>query len=71
MDIEITQVKRLNETTTVLWTTPNGRHVETHELHKCPDPPAQEFLDQLDTVEGERHQTGLQLGDGEEGEDAA
>ncbi len=51
--MDITQVKRLNETTTVLWTTPNGRQVETHELTKCPDPPGKDFLDQFDAVEAD------------------
>lgn len=70
MDIspkDITQVKRLNETTTVVWTTPNGRHVELHELHRCPDPPGQDFLDQMDTVEADliaRTGFGKKFGDG-------
>ncbi len=65
--MDITQVKRLNETTTVLWTTPNGRHVETHELTKCPDPPDKDFLEQFDLVEEDliaRTGFGKKFGDG-------
>ncbi len=65
--MDITQVKRLNETTSVLWTTLNGRHVETHELMKCPDPPDKDFLDQFDIVEADliaRTGFGKKFGDG-------
>ena len=65
--MEVTQVKRLNDQTTVVWETPNGRHVETHELTKCPDPPNKDFLEQLDLVEADliaRTGFGKKFGDG-------
>ena len=51
--MEVTQVKRLNDQTTILWTTPNGRYVENHDLTNCPDVPHVEFLDILATVEAD------------------
>ena len=65
--MDITQVKRVNDQMTVLWTTPNGRHLELHELTKCPDPPDKDFLEQLDTVEADiiaRTGFGKKFGDG-------
>lgn len=68
--MEVTQVKRLNDQTTVLWTTPNGQHVEHHELVNCPDVPKEDFLEQLKLVEsdlvkrtgfGERFAKGFKL----------
>ncbi len=52
-EITITQVKRLNDQTTVLWTTPNGQHTEHHDLTNCPDVPKEDFLEQLKLVESD------------------
>ena len=30
--MEVTQVKRVGDQTTIVWTTPNGQHEEHHEL---------------------------------------
>ena len=49
--MEVTQVKRLNDQTTVIWTTPNGQHLEYHELVNCPDVPEQGFREQMLLVE--------------------
>ena len=49
--MQVTQVKRLNDQTTVLWTTPNGQHTENHDLTNCPDVPKEDFLEQLKAVE--------------------
>ncbi len=51
--LEVIQIKRLNEKTTVLWTTPNGQHVEHHDLTNCPDVPKEDFLEQLKLVEAD------------------
>ena len=53
MPMEVTKVKRLNDLTTVLRTSKNGGHVETHALEDCPDVPDKDFLDQLATVEAD------------------
>lgn len=49
----VLQVKRLNDQTTVVWTTPNGQHAENHDLTNCPDVPNEEFLDIMETVEAD------------------
>ncbi len=49
----ITQVKWLKDQMTVLWTTPNGQHVEHHDLTNCPDFPKAEFIEQLQLVESD------------------
>ena len=49
--MDITQVKRLNDQTSIVWTTPNGQHVEHHELTNCPDVPKEDFLEQMQLVE--------------------
>lgn len=51
MPKEVTKVKRLHEKTTVLWTVPNGSHVEGGSLEECPDVPSSEFLGALAKVE--------------------
>ncbi len=51
--MDITQVKRVNDQTTIVWTTPNGQHEEHHELTACPDVPKQEFLDAMAGVEAD------------------
>ena len=51
--MEVTQVKRLNDQTTVIWTTPNGQHLEHHDLTNCPDVPKEEFLEQFKLVESD------------------
>ncbi len=51
--MDITQVKRVNDQTTIVWTTPNGQHEENHELTNCPDVPEQEFLEAMDGVEAD------------------
>ncbi len=51
--MEVTQVKRLNDQTTILWTTPNGQHTEHHDLTNCPDVPKEDFLEQLKLVEAD------------------
>ncbi len=51
--MEVTQVKRLNDATSVLWTTRNGQHEEKHSLDDCPDVPEKDFLDQMATVEAD------------------
>ena len=49
--MEVTQVKRLNDQVTVIWTTPNGQHLEHHDLTNCTDVPKDDFLEQLKLVE--------------------
>ena len=51
--MEVTQVKRLNDQTTVVWTTPNGQHTEHHDLPNCPDVPKEDFLEQFKLVEAD------------------
>jgi hypothetical protein len=51
--MDITQVKRLNDQTTIVWTSPNGQHTENHDLTNCPDVPKKEFLDAMATVEAD------------------
>ncbi len=51
--MEVTQVKRTDEKTTVLWTVPNGRHTAKGSLEGCTDVPEQDFLDQMATVEAD------------------
>lgn len=65
--MEVTQVKRLNDQTTILWTTPNGQHIEHHDLTNCPDVPREEFLEQLALVESDlvkRTGFGAKFGEG-------
>ena len=51
--MDVQQVKRINDQTTVEWTTPNGQHQEHHDLTNCPDVPKEEFLDIMETVEAD------------------
>ena len=51
--MEVTQVKRLNDQTTVVWTTPNGQHTEHHDITNCPDVPTEDFLGQFKLVEAD------------------
>ncbi len=51
--MDITQVKRVNDQTTIVWTTPNGQHEEHHELTACPDVPDQLFLEAMAAVEAD------------------
>ncbi len=51
--MEVTQVKRTDEKTTVLWTVPNGRHTAKGSLEDCTDVPEQDFLEAMDVVEGD------------------
>lgn len=65
--MEVTQVKRLNDQVTILWTTPNGQHLEHHDLTNCPDVPNEDFLEQFKLVEAdivERTGFGAKFGKG-------
>ena len=49
----ITKVKHHDGKTTVEWTDPNGKHLESTTLTDCPDPPKKSFLEALAAVEQE------------------